>query len=89
MGSNLNHRQFNIDCYTQKMLYTNLMASTNPKPVTDLQSKKRKKSNYITKMKPTNHKRREQGKKGTKNCKNNHETSNKMVINTYQSIITL
>jgi len=42
MGLNFSNNQLNIDCYMQKMLYTNLMVTTNQKPITDMQRKKEK-----------------------------------------------
>jgi len=33
MGSNLHNQQLNIDCYMQKVLYTNLMVTTDQKPL--------------------------------------------------------
>ena len=47
MGSNLNDHKFNINCYMQKRLYTNLMVTTNHKPLIDTQRIKTKKSKYI------------------------------------------
>ena len=49
MASNLHDHQLNIDCYMQKMLYTNLKVTTNQKPVIDMQKIKRKESKYTTK----------------------------------------
>ena len=49
MGSTLSNQQLNIDGYMSKMLYTNLMVTTNQKPVTDMQNIKRKESKSITK----------------------------------------
>jgi len=48
MDPNLRDQQVNIDCYMQKLLYTNLMVTTNEKPVIDTQ-KSRTESKYITK----------------------------------------
>jgi len=42
MDVNLGDHQLNIDCYMQKMLYTNLMVTTYEKPVIDMQKIKRK-----------------------------------------------
>ena len=87
MGSNLNDLQLNIDCYMQKTLYSNLMITTNQKPLINIQRIKRKKSKHITKE---NQKSWEKDKKGPEKVfRNNHKTSNKMAINTYLSIITL
>ena len=47
-GFKLNH-QLNIDCCMHKMLDTDLMVTTNRKPVIYMQKIKRKKSKYITK----------------------------------------
>lgn len=47
--SNLSGHQLNIECYMSRTFYTNLMVTTNQKPVTDMQKIKRKKSKYITK----------------------------------------
>ena len=47
MGSNLRDHQLNIDCYLQKMLYTNLIVTTNQKPIIDMQQIKMKKLKYI------------------------------------------
>ena len=69
MGSNVSDHQLNIDCYMQKMSYTNLMATTHQKPVIDMQEIRRKKSKYITKKNPTNHERREQEKKEQRTTK--------------------
>ena len=53
------------------MLYMNLRVTTHQKPVTDTQ--KIKEMEY----KPSNHKGKEQEKKGIeKNYKNNHKTTN-------------
>ena len=49
MGSNLSDHQFNIHSYMHKMLYTNLMISTNQKLLIDMQKIKSKESKYITK----------------------------------------
>ena len=87
MGSNLSHHQPNIECYMKKVLYTNLMATTNQKKKTliDTQKIKRKGSKYIAKE--SQQTMRKESKKGTgKNYKNSHKTSNKMVISTYLSI---
>ena len=48
MDSNL-YYQLNTDCYMQKMLCTDLMVSTNPKPLINTQRIKRNKFKYITK----------------------------------------
>ena len=48
--SNLSDHQLNIDCYTQKMLNTNLIVTTNQKLVIDMQKIKKKESKYITKV---------------------------------------
>ena len=72
----------------QKMLYINLTVTTNRYLVIDMQKIKRNESKYVTKESQYTM-RGEQEKKGAeKNCKNNHETSNKMAISTYLSIIT-
>ena len=49
MGSNLNGHQLNVDCYVQKRVCTNLMVTTNQKPLINMQRIKGKKSKYITK----------------------------------------
>ena len=49
MGSNLSDHQLNTDCYMQKISLTDLMVTTNQKPVADMQKIKSKKSKYITK----------------------------------------
>ena len=50
----------------QKLLYTNLMVSTNQKPRADMQTIKRKESKYATKESPTHYKRRAEQKRTTK-----------------------
>ena len=45
----LSGHQLNINCYMQKMLYTNLMVTANHKPVIDMQKIKRNESKCITK----------------------------------------
>ena len=35
MCFNLNDHQINIDCYLLRMLYMNIMVTTNPKPMGD------------------------------------------------------
>ena len=87
MGSNLNGHQFNIDCYVQKRLYTNLMTTTNQKPLINMQRIKRKKSKYIAKENQQNMKERPER---IRENLNNHKTRNKMTddsthisINTY------
>ena len=42
MGSNSSNHKLNIDCYMRKMLYTNLMVTTNKKPVIGMQSKRQR-----------------------------------------------
>ena len=46
MGSNLSDYQLNMDWYIQKMLYTNLMVTTNKKTVIDIQKNVRNESKY-------------------------------------------
>ena len=46
MGSNLSDHQLHIDCCMWKMLYANLMATTNQKLLISIQRIQRKKSNY-------------------------------------------
>ena len=43
MGSNLSNHQLNIDSYMQRMLYINLMVTTNQKSVTYMGKNKEKK----------------------------------------------
>ena len=38
-----------MECYMHKMLYINVMVTTNQKPVIDMEKIKRKESKYITK----------------------------------------
>ena len=45
---NLSDHQINTDCYLLRMLYMNLMVTTNTKPMTDTQKIKRKKAKYYT-----------------------------------------
>ena len=78
MGSNLSNHQLNIDCYMQKMLYTNVMVTTNQKTVTELQKIKRN---------PNISQKKKARERTVKKYKNGHYTSNKMVISTYLSII--
>ena len=90
MDSNLSDHQLNIHSYTQKMLYINLIVTTNKKLVIDIQKIKRKESEYIIKesqqiMREESKKRNDHGR----TTKNNHKTRNKMTIYTYLPIITL
>ena len=78
--------QLNINCSMQ-MLYANLTVTTNPKPVIDYQRIKRKESKYITKEGQQPWKRAEE--RIREKLQNNHQTSNKMAINTYLRIITM
>ena len=66
------------------------MVGINQKSIIETHTKKRKefKLNYYRWS--SNHKRREQEKKGTKeNYKNKRKTSNKMSVSIYRSVITL
>ena len=74
MSTHLSNHQLNIDCYMQKILYTNLMATTGQKPVKHTQNKKRKESKFINKESLII---REETQK---NHKKIHNTSNKMTL---------
>ena len=64
MSSNLSDYQFNIDCYMHKMLYTNLMVTTNQKSIVDTQEIKTKNpSKHITKQSHHNTREESKGKK--------------------------
>ena len=66
---NLNAYQLKIDCYRHRMIYINLIVTTNQKSAKVQKNKE--------KRKPANHKRRE--KKGTQeNYKNNQKAINKI-----------
>lgn len=67
------------------MLYTNLMVTTNKKPIIDIPRLKTKESKYITEE---NQKQWKKDKTRDKLWKWWH-TSNKVAINTYLSIISL
>ena len=86
MGSYLSDHELNIDCYMHKMLFINLMVTTNQKPVINIQKIKRKESKYITKESQQNmkkSKRKNNQRKTTKTT--NHKTSKKMaIIHIYQ-----
>lgn len=84
MSSNLSDHRPSIDYYMHKMLYTNLLVTTDQKSI-EMQRIKSKESKYIIKEnQQTTWVRRIREK-----LQNNHKTSNKMVINTYLLIITL
>ena len=76
MGSNLSEHQLNIDCYRQKMLYTNLMVTTNQKPAIHTQRIKRKQFNYITKE---SHQTVEEESKTRKDQKRSIKTTTKQI----------
>ena len=80
MGSNLSKHQLNIDCYMQKILYTNLMVTTNQKPAIDMQRINRKEWKYIIKEIQQTVREKQEGTE--KNYKNNYKTNNKMSIRT-------
>lgn len=67
----LSDHQLNADCYMQKMLYTNLMVTTNQTALVDMKRIQRKESKYIVM------KERKRGKDREKNYKTHQETSNK------------
>ena len=65
MDSNLSDHQFNIDCNIQKMLYMNLMATPNQKPIIDVHTKRKKskhnnKESHQTKREESKKRRKEQ-----------------------------
>ena len=67
----------------------NLMVGINQKSILEMYAKKRKESKLDYYRWSSNHKRREQKKKGTKeNYKNTLKTSNKMSISINLSVIT-
>ena len=72
-----------IDCYKQKMLYTNLLVTINQKPVIDMERIKRKEAKYI--IKKASEPWKKQKKRSEKNYKNKHK-NNKIKMNIYQSI---
>ena len=49
MSSNLSDHQLKIDYYIHRLLYMNLMVTTNQKPVKDIQEIKRKGYKHKTK----------------------------------------
>ena len=69
------------------LTYMNPMVTTNQKPTIDAQKVERKEHKHTTKANHQN--TREEIKRTEKNYRNNWKTSNKMVISTYLSIITL
>ena len=75
MGLNVSDHQPNIDGHIHKMLHTNLMVTTNQKPVIDMQIIKRKKSKYVTKESQQTMKE----SKGRKDQRKSIETTTKQV----------
>ena len=69
-----------------KMLYTNLMVTTNQKPLIDVQKIKRKEFNDITKE---SQKTMREKSKSRKEQRGTTETTTKQVTSTYLSTITL
>ena len=51
MDQNLRDHRLNVDCFMQKLLYTNPMVTINQKSVIDIQRIKREESKNITKEK--------------------------------------
>ena len=69
--------------YIYRLLYQNLMVMTNQKSIIDIHTKKKKESEHNTKG-SSNHKRREQKRKGKKRPrKTNPKQFTKMAIRTY------
>ena len=72
----------NLDCYMRKILYINLMVTTNKKPVIDMQKNKEKGIQVYHEESQEIMWAKINRRKKQKNYKNNHKTSNKMTIST-------
>ena len=89
IGWNLSCYQLKIDCHRYRLLYWRLMVTTKQKSIVNTQKIKERNINIPLK-KSSNHKGREQEKKGTeRNYKNRQKIVNKIEIRTYISIFTL
>ena len=76
--------------YTYRLLYQNLMVTTNQKSITNIQTEKKKESKYNTKNShQITKKENKEERKNKKTYKNKSKTINKMAIRTYISTITL
>ena len=84
MSSNLSNHELTMDCYMHKMLHINQIVITNQNPV--IHMRKIKESKCITKE--SHQTVRQESKSRNRTEKTNYQTSNKVTITTYLSIIT-
>ena len=93
MHLKLRDRELKTILYMYRLLYQNLMVTSNQKSATDIHTKKKKESKHNTKdshqITLEENKRRKTGRKGPTKTNPKSKTIHRMAIRTYISVITL